>query len=45
MKAIGFTEHLNINKPESLLDFEEKKPSPKGHDLLVKSQCCISQSR
>ena len=36
MKAIGFTEHLNINKPESLLDFEEKKPSPKGHDLLVK---------
>ena len=24
MKAIGFTEHLNINKPESLLDFEAR---------------------
>ncbi|WP_242334642.1 zinc-binding alcohol dehydrogenase family protein [Limosilactobacillus urinaemulieris] len=36
MKAIGFTQHLDINDPKSLFEFEEPIPSPKGHDLLVK---------
>lgn len=36
MKAIGFTEHLSITNPNSLFEFEENIPSPKGHDLLVK---------
>ncbi len=36
MKAIGFTQHLDINDPESLFEFEKPVPSPKGHDLLVK---------
>lgn len=36
MKAIGFTQHLNIENPESLFEFEEPIPSPKAHDLLVK---------
>lgn len=36
MKAIGFTEHLNINNPKSLFEFETPTPLPKGHDLLVK---------
>lgn len=35
MKAIGFTKHLSIDNPESLVDFETIKPTPKGHDLLV----------
>lgn len=36
MKAIGFTQHLNINNSRSLFEFEESIPVPKGHDLLVK---------
>lgn len=36
MKAIGFTQHLNINDSRSLFEFEESVPVPKGHDLLVK---------
>lgn len=36
MKAIGFTQHLDITDPSSLIDFETEKPSPKDHDLLVK---------
>ena len=36
MKAIGFTQHLNINDSRSLFEFEESIPVPKGHDLLVK---------
>lgn len=36
MKAIGFTEHLNINNPKSLFLFNTPTPSPKEHDLLVK---------
>ena len=36
MKAIGFKKHLKIDDPESLIDFEMKKPIAKGHDLLVK---------
>ena len=36
MKAIGFKKHLKIDDPESLIDFEMKKPTAKGHDLLVK---------
>ncbi len=35
MKAIGFIKHLDIDNPESLVDFETVKPTPKGHDLLV----------
>lgn len=35
MKAIGFTEHLNIDDPNSLFEFEEPIPTPKSHDLLV----------
>lgn len=36
MKAIGFSEHLDIKDPKSLFEFETSKPTPKGHDLLVK---------
>lgn len=36
MKAIGFTEHLAINNPNSLFEFETPTPVPRGHDLLVK---------
>ncbi|MGI1803196.1 zinc-binding alcohol dehydrogenase family protein [Limosilactobacillus reuteri] len=36
MKAIGFSEHLDIKDPKSLFEFETPKPTPKGHDLLVK---------
>lgn len=36
MKAIGFSEHLDIKAPKSLFEFETPKPTPKGHDLLVK---------
>lgn len=38
MKAIGFTEHLPINSPNSLKEFELPIPTPKAHDLLVKVQ-------
>ncbi|WP_308556353.1 zinc-binding alcohol dehydrogenase family protein [uncultured Lactobacillus sp.] len=37
MKAIGFTKHLKIDNPESLVDFETAKPVAKEHDLLVKT--------
>lgn len=30
MKAIGFTQHLNINDSRSLFEFEESIPVPKG---------------
>lgn len=36
MKAIGFSEHLDIKDPKSLIEFETPKPTPTGHDLLVK---------
>ena len=36
MKAIGFSEHLDIKNPKSLFEFETPKPTPKWHDLLVK---------
>lgn len=36
MKAIGFSEHLDIKNPKSLFEFETPKPTPKGHDSLVK---------
>ena len=36
MTAIGFSEHLDIKDPKSLFEFETPKPTPKGHDLLVK---------
>lgn len=36
MKAIGFSEHLDIKDPKSLFEFETPTPTPKGHDLLVK---------
>ncbi|MFT8879584.1 MAG: zinc-binding alcohol dehydrogenase family protein [Oenococcus sp.] len=36
MKAIGFKEHLPIEKANSLIEFELPKSIAKGHDLLVK---------
>ncbi|KRL05155.1 zinc-binding alcohol dehydrogenase family protein [Liquorilactobacillus oeni] len=36
MKAIGFKEHLPIEKENSLVEFKMPKPIAKGHDLLVK---------
>lgn len=36
MKAIGLTQYLPISDPRSLQDVEIDKPSPGGHDLLVK---------
>ncbi|EEW52897.1 zinc-binding alcohol dehydrogenase family protein [Limosilactobacillus antri] len=36
MKAIGFTEHLPINNPRSLFEFQTPLPEPRPHDLLVK---------
>lgn len=36
MRAIGFKKHLKVDDPESLIDFEMRKPTAKGHDLLVK---------
>ncbi|MEP4891813.1 MAG: zinc-binding alcohol dehydrogenase family protein [Aliiglaciecola sp.] len=35
MKAIGYTQSLPINNPQSLVDIELPKPSASGHDLLV----------
>ena len=35
MKAIGLTQYLPIENPESLVDIEIPKPSPKGHEILV----------
>ncbi len=36
MKAIALTRYLPISNPESLMDVEIDKPTPTGHDLLVK---------
>lgn len=36
MKAIGFKTSLPISDPNSFVEFEIEKPSPKGHELLVK---------
>ncbi len=36
MKAIGFKESLPISEPNSFIEFETEKPTPSGHDLLVK---------
>lgn len=36
MKAIGFTEHLPINNPRSLFEFQMPLPEPQPHDLLVR---------
>lgn len=36
MKAVGLYKYLPIENPESLIDVKIEKPTPKGHDLLVK---------
>lgn len=36
MKAIGLTQYLPISDPRSLQDVEIDKPTPSGHDLLVR---------
>ncbi|AGW94306.1 MULTISPECIES: zinc-binding alcohol dehydrogenase family protein [Cupriavidus] len=36
MKAIGLTQYLPISDPRSLQEVEIDKPTPTGHDLLVK---------
>lgn len=36
MKAIGFKKSLPITEQESFIEFETDKPSPLGHDILVK---------
>lgn len=36
MKAIGFKQLLSIEDKDSFIAFETDKPSPDGHDLLVK---------
>lgn len=36
MKAVGFKTSLPITAPDSFVDFELDKPSPKGHELLIK---------
>ncbi|PIB35291.1 NADPH:quinone reductase [Reichenbachiella sp. 5M10] len=36
MKAIGFKQSLPITAQDSFIAFETDKPSPTGHDLLVK---------
>lgn len=36
MKAIGYTQSLEINHPESLVDMDIPIPVATGHDLLVK---------
>lgn len=36
MHAIGYTEHLPLTDPRSLYDFTLEKPTPTGHDLLVR---------
>ena len=38
MKAIGFKQSLPISEATSFIEFETEKPSPEGHDLLVKVQ-------
>lgn len=36
MKAIGFKKSLPITDLESFIEFETDRPSPSGHDILVK---------
>ncbi|MEO1451105.1 MAG: zinc-binding alcohol dehydrogenase family protein, partial [Bacteroidota bacterium] len=36
MKAIGFKQSLPISDPNSFIEFETEKPTPAGHDILVK---------
>src|SRR5260221_9752782 len=36
MKAIGYYKSLPIDQDEALIDLDIAKPSPSGHDLLVK---------
>lgn len=36
MKAIGFKQSLPISEDNSFIEFETEKPTPSGHDLLVK---------
>lgn len=36
MKAVGYTQSLPINNPESLNDIELPQPIAEGHDLLIK---------
>lgn len=36
MKAIALTRYLPVSDPQSLIDVDIDKPTPSGHDLLVK---------
>ena len=36
MKAVGYTQSLEISEPNALMDLELAKPSASGRDLLVK---------
>lgn len=36
MKAVGFKTSLPISSPNSFIDFDTEKPSPNGHELLIK---------
>lgn len=36
MKAVGYVETGSIDRADALIDFETDKPSPTGHDLLVR---------
>ena len=36
MKAIGLTQYLSIDNPESLIDVELPRPEPEERDLLVR---------
>jgi len=36
MKAVGYTQSLPINNPQSLMDIELPQPKASGHDLLVR---------
>nr|WP_299888186.1 alcohol dehydrogenase catalytic domain-containing protein [uncultured Ruegeria sp.] len=38
MKAVGYRETGSTDRADALIDFEADKPTPKGHDLLVKVQ-------
>lgn len=35
MHAIGYTRHLPLDDPQSLVQFDLAQPTPTGHDLLV----------
>jgi zinc-binding alcohol dehydrogenase family protein len=35
MKAVGYKKSLPIEDPEALIDFEAKKPEPRGRDIRV----------